>query len=62
MSPVGNTSPRLDMIAKMNHRLGSRSAFEDPFNPRAIPYIENNLIYLDDPTDSEAISIDPKKV
>ena len=62
MSLVGNASPRLDLIVDMNHRLGSRSAFEDPFNPRVVQYMETNLIDLDDLTDLEATSVDPKEV
>ena len=62
MSPIGNASLRLDLISKMNHRLGCKSSFGDPFNPRVVPYMEPNLIDLDDPTDSKATSIDPKEV
>ena len=62
MSPVGNASPRQDLIAEMNHRLGYKNAFEDPFNPRVVPYMETNLIDLDDPANSKATSIDPKEV
>lgn len=54
MSPVGNSSPQPDLIVDMNHRLGLNSSFEDPFNPREVPYMETNLIDLDDPVDSEA--------
>ena len=46
----------------MNHRLGLRSSFDDPFNPRAAPYIEPNLIDINDPANSEATSADPKEV
>ena len=62
MSSVGNASPRPDLIVKMNHRLRSRITFEDPFNLRAIPYMETNLIDLDDPMDLEATSAYPKEV
>ena len=55
MSLVGNASLRLDLISKMNHRLGLRSSFRDPFNPRIVPYVEPNLINLNAPSDSEAI-------
>lgn len=46
----------------MNHRLGIKSSFEDPFNSRAIPYMETNLIDQDDLADSKATFIDPKEV
>lgn len=55
MSLVGNISPRLDLIAKMHHRLGFKSCFGYPSNPKIVSYTEPNLIDLDDPTDSEAI-------
>jgi hypothetical protein len=51
MSPVGNASPRPDLIENMNYRLGLKNSFEDPFNPRVVPYMETNLIDLDDPVD-----------
>ena len=60
MSPVGTRSPRLELVAKVNQRLGPKSSFGDPFNSKAISYVEPNLIDLDDPVDSEATSIDPK--
>ena len=46
----------------MNHRLGYKNFIEDPFNPRVVPYVERNLIDLDDPANLEATSIDPKEV
>ena len=51
-----------DLMIDMNRRLGFKSSFEDPFNPREVPYMETNLIDLDDPGDSEATSADPKEV
>jgi hypothetical protein len=62
MSPERNASPRPDLMVDMNHRLGLKSSFEDHFNPRAIPYMETNLIDLDDPANSEVTSADPKEV
>lgn len=46
----------------MNYRLGFRSSFDKTFNPRATPYVEPNLIDLDDPADSETTSANPKEV
>ena len=62
MSMVGIASSRQDLIVDMNYRLGFRSSFDNPFNPRVVPYVEPNLIDLDDPTDSKATSADPKEV
>ena len=50
------------MIGEMNHMLGYKNVMEDPFNPRVVPYVEKNLIDLDDPTNSEANSADRKEV
>ena len=61
MSPIGNASLRKNLISKMKHRLGLKSSFGDPLNPRAIPHIEPNLIDLDEPANSEATSTDPKE-
>ena len=52
VSMVGIASSRPDPIADMNYRLGFRSSFDDPFNPRVAPYVEPNLIDLDYPTNS----------
>ena len=60
VSMVGIASSRPDLIADMNHRLGLRSAFDDPFSPREAPYVEPNLIDLDNLVDLEATSTDPK--
>ena len=49
-------------IKEMNHKMAYRNAMENSFNPRQVPYVETNLIDLDDPVDSEATSIDPKEV
>ena len=43
----------------MNHKLGYVNVMKDH---RRVPYVETNLIDLDDPSNSEATSIDPKEV
>lgn len=46
----------------MNHRLAYKNATENSFNPRPTPYVETNLIDLNDHVDLEATSTDPKEV
>ena len=60
MSPVGTRSPRPELIAKVNQRLGPKRSFGDSFNSKVFSYTQPNLIDLDDPIDSKATSIDPK--
>ena len=55
VSLVKDTLHRSDM----NHRLGYGNFMKDP---RIVPYMETNLIDLDDPIDSEVTSADPKEV
>lgn len=59
---MGIASPRPRPIADINCRLGFRSSSDNLFNPRVAPYMEPNLIDLDDPADSEATSADSKEV
>ena len=62
MSPVGTRSPRPELIAEMNKKLGPKSSFGDPFNSKYVSYLQANLIDLGDPIDSKANSIDPKEL
>ena len=62
LSLVGTRSPRLELIAKMNQRLGPKSSFGNPLNSKAVSYTQPNLINLDDPIDSKATSVDPKEL
>ena len=55
VSSIGYTFHILDM----NHRLGYGNVMKDP---RTVPYMEPNLMDLDDPTHSEATFVDPKEV
>ena len=45
--------------SKMNYRLGYGNVMKDH---RIVLLVETNLIDLDDPTDLEETSIDPKEV
>ena len=62
MSQVGTRSPRPELIAEINKRLGPKSSFGNPFNSKVVSYIQPSLIDLDDPIDSKATSIDPKEL
>ena len=62
MSPVGTRSPRLELVAKVNQRLGPKSSFGDPFNSKVVSSTQPNLKDLDDPINSEATFVDPKEL
>ena len=46
----------------MKQRLSLENSSKNPFISKVISYTQPNLIDLDDPIDSEATSVDPKKL
>ena len=55
VSSLGDTFHR----SEMNYKLGYGNAMKDH---KTVPFMETNLIDLDDPIDSEATSTNPKEV
>lgn len=62
VSSIGDIPCRPNVMKEMNHRLGYKNTLDVFFNLRQTPYVEINLIDLDDPVDSEATYANPEEV